>query len=690
MARTLTFVIEGEIDTIIFVEEGDFDGDGFTDLRITATVDTSDGTTADLRGLFWDVGDDDASGWSVWPGGSADVTGNAFGQNNVKDLGKGANMNGSATNKGRGFDAGVAFGTPGAGKDDIQSTSFVLTGDGEDLTLDDIGGMRFGVRLTSFGEIDGDRDGSLKITGYAPNAPDAVDDAVTTDEDTAASTNILINDTDDDGDVLTVTDIEGGSVGTQFSFTSDGGRDALVTVSADGTMTVDPNGSFEDLSTGDTDTFTLTYHISDGNGGTDCAEVVVTIEGVNDAPVAVDDVFYVESGDTVLVDVSANDTDVDGSVDPNSMSFSGASGAAALAGGLLSYTAQNIGGDTTDDSFNDVFSYTINDNEGLTSAPGAITAKVIDPLVESDTDAAAATSNGQQLSLSLSTEDRTYNTSSFYDVDIVAGSVDQDVNVSFVIDGSGSVSRTEYEQQLLAVQNAIDDLRDAFSANPNADVEVQLVQFASGARAGRYDLFDTRLDSVASGTPLSSQMRGGTNYEAALDQAVFFFGGQGGDDNYMLFASDGEPNRPGTSFSYFLDEVNQLQSLNVDRTAVGFGNASKPALDAVDSDNNATIVANASQLGDVFADAALFPADLLEFSLMVDGVEVADESDLIDLGGGDYALDGTLLGLDNTNGAANTVSASAEFDTNNDGIADEFRFAETLIDGTDGSGLLFV
>lgn len=693
MARSLTFTIEGEIDTIVFVEEGDFDGDGFTDLRFTVSVDESDGTTADLRGLFWDVADDDTSGWSVWPDESPDVTDEAFGLNDVTDLGNGANMKGKITNKGKGFDAGVEIGSQGIGKNDIQSTTFVITGDGEDLTLDDIGGMRFGVRLTSYGEIDGPRDGSLKIAGIAPNAPDAINDALTTDEDTAASLNILDNDTDADGDPLTVTSIEGGDVGVQYSFTSDGGRDALITVNADGSMSVDPNGNFEDLSTGDTDTFTLTYHISDGDGGTDCAEVVVTIEGVNDAPIANADAFFVESGDTVLVDVAANDTDVDGTVDPTTMVFSGAAGTAVLSGGQLSYTAQDIGGDTSDDSFDDAFTYTISDNEGLASAPGDITAQVIDPLLESDAEAAAAGTNGQNLSLSLSTEDRTYNTSSFYDLDIITGSVDQAVNVSFVIDGSASVEFFDagaYAQQVQAVQNAINALRIDFAANPDADVEVQLIQFSSGANAETYDLYDGALDSVATGTPLATYQDGGsTNYEAALDEAVSFFTDQGGDDNFMLFASDGEPNQPSSSFSEFTDEVAQLEALNVDRTAVGFGGASAPALDAVDSDGDATLVATAAQLGDVFSGAALFPADLLDFSLQVNGVEVADEGDLIDLGGGDFSLDGVLINLDNTHLATNNVTATAAFDTDNDGDADEFRFVETIIDGTDGSDILF-
>ena len=41
MARSLTYVIEGDIDVEVFIEEGDFDGDGDTELRYTLTVDES-------------------------------------------------------------------------------------------------------------------------------------------------------------------------------------------------------------------------------------------------------------------------------------------------------------------------------------------------------------------------------------------------------------------------------------------------------------------------------------------------------------------------------------------------------------------------------------------------------------------------------------------------------------------------
>ena len=272
MARTLEFLIGGPVNTAVFVEEGDFDGDGLTDLRFTLTVDESNGYTADIRGLFWDDDNDNVAGWTVLDSEeSPDVTDYQFNANNVRNLGNGANMNGSITNKGRAFDAGVEIGTQGIGKDDIQNTSFVIQSPGEDLTLDDIGGQRFGVRLTSVGEIDGPREGSLKLSEIAPHAPDAQDDEARTIAESPTGfdvdIDVLANDTDEDGDTLTVTSVGPASNGGSFS------------INPDGTINFNPGSDFDDLDSGEFLSTTATYAVDDGNGGTDHAEVTVKVEG---------------------------------------------------------------------------------------------------------------------------------------------------------------------------------------------------------------------------------------------------------------------------------------------------------------------------------------------------------------------------------------------------------------------------
>src|SRR3989304_3498173 len=54
----------------------------------------------------------------------------------------------------------------------------------------------------------------------------------------------------------------------------------------------------------------FTYTISDGNGGTDTATVLIDVGNVNDAPVALDDAATVDEDSTANpIDPLANDTD---------------------------------------------------------------------------------------------------------------------------------------------------------------------------------------------------------------------------------------------------------------------------------------------------------------------------------------------------------------------------------------------
>src|SRR5688572_15269603 len=82
-----------------------------------------------------------------------------------------------------------------------------------------------------------------------------------------------------------------------------------VVVNLDDTVTYTPDPDFNG-----TDTFD--YTASDGNGGTDTATVTVTVDPVNDAPVAQDDAETTDEDTPVDIDVLANDTDADGDSRP--------------------------------------------------------------------------------------------------------------------------------------------------------------------------------------------------------------------------------------------------------------------------------------------------------------------------------------------------------------------------------------
>ncbi|MEW6603212.1 MAG: post-COAP-1 domain-containing protein [Thermoproteota archaeon] len=95
--------------------------------------------------------------------------------------------------------------------------------------------------------------------------PVAVDDFASTLEDTPVTIDVLANDSDPNGDTLTV---------IATSFPSQG----TAVINADNTITYTPNPSIF----GDSDTFT--YTISDGNGGTATANVTVTVDDLASTP----------------------------------------------------------------------------------------------------------------------------------------------------------------------------------------------------------------------------------------------------------------------------------------------------------------------------------------------------------------------------------------------------------------------
>ena len=129
------------------------------------------------------------------------------------------------------------------------------------------------------------------ITVAAVNdAPTAVDDSGTTDEDTplsVAAPGVLANDTDvDPGDTSTVVALNGTGTLTQ---TLPSG--ASVTISANGSYSYDPQSAFQSLSTGETASDSFTYTMSDGDGAQSTATVTLTVNGISDAPTAVADSF---------------------------------------------------------------------------------------------------------------------------------------------------------------------------------------------------------------------------------------------------------------------------------------------------------------------------------------------------------------------------------------------------------------
>ena len=141
-----------------------------------------------------------------------------------------------------------------------------------------------------FSLADGGEDGASPVVDtfaltvtQANDNPVAVDDGFSTDEDTTYTATLgpnglLFNDSDVDGDMLTVT-----------TTPVDGPDYGDVIINPDGTFTYTPDEDFF----GD-DSFT--YEITDGNGGSAEATVSITVNAVNDAPLFLDHGFSAIDG----------------------------------------------------------------------------------------------------------------------------------------------------------------------------------------------------------------------------------------------------------------------------------------------------------------------------------------------------------------------------------------------------------
>jgi outer membrane protein OmpA-like peptidoglycan-associated protein len=123
------------------------------------------------------------------------------------------------------------------------------------------------------------------------NPPIAVDDTATTKEDTPVAIDVLTNDSEPDGDELTILSVSAPMNGTA----SISGNSILYT----------PGPAYFG-----TDSFS--YTIGDGKGAEASAQVMVVIEEVNASPVAVDDSATTKKNTSVVIDVLANDFDPDG------------------------------------------------------------------------------------------------------------------------------------------------------------------------------------------------------------------------------------------------------------------------------------------------------------------------------------------------------------------------------------------
>jgi hypothetical protein len=148
--------------------------------------------------------------------------------------------------------------------------------------------------------MDNDRaftEGKVRVAVRPVNEnPAAIDDRTKTDEGVPVAIDVLANDTDSDGDELSVHTVTQAQNGRVFN---DGGQ-----------VRYEPQADFSGA-----DSFT--YTVEDNHGGRDTASVDITVRPVNDPPVVPDQTVFRVCCLPTIIDVLAEATDPDGEVDPS-------------------------------------------------------------------------------------------------------------------------------------------------------------------------------------------------------------------------------------------------------------------------------------------------------------------------------------------------------------------------------------
>lgn len=183
----------------------------------------------------------------------------------------------------------------------------------------------------------------------------ANDDQLVTNEDVPATVNVLSNDTGTG--ILTVT-----------SATANQGSVSI----GGGTLTYTPAANFNGSDT-------ISYSITDSTQSTASAQVSVTVNAINDTPVANNDSISTDINTSVVINVLANDSDGDG----DTLTISSAtanSGTVVIQNQQLNYTpASGFSGQ-------DIINYSISDgNGGTASATVTVTVSSSQLVANNDT-----------------------------------------------------------------------------------------------------------------------------------------------------------------------------------------------------------------------------------------------------------------------------------------------------------------
>ncbi len=149
--------------------------------------------------------------------------------------------------------------------------------------------------------------GTGSVTTTITGPPVAGNDINVTNADTLVSGNVLVNDSDPDGDLLTVTAVNGTAVVGPTT----------ITTFAGGTLTIQPDGSYDYTpAAGFTGEDSIKYVVTDANGNLSPATLSIEVRdsttGENTPPIASNDETLTFVNQSVTGSLLANDGDPDG------------------------------------------------------------------------------------------------------------------------------------------------------------------------------------------------------------------------------------------------------------------------------------------------------------------------------------------------------------------------------------------
>ena len=472
----------------------------------------------------------------------------------------------------------VVVDTPTQGNVVINSGAFVYTPD-----ADFNGNDSFTYKLT---DPDNAESNTVTVTLTIQSVNDdpiANDDTVQTDEDTDITISPLVNDSDGDGTLDAST----------LSITSQPVNGQL-TDNADGTVTYSPDENFNG-----NDSFS--YQVQDNEAGTsNVATVSITINAVNDNPVAVDDTAVVDEDSSVVISPLDNDSDVDGTLASLSIDMLAANGSVLVnPDNTVTYTPDvNFDG-------SDNFTYQVTDNLGGTSTSATVSITVnhvnSDPVITGTPDTSVLEDSAYSFVPTLSDQDEdtltvtATNLPGWLNLDSATGEISgipDNSNVGVynnitltVDDGETTASLTAFDITVVNTNDAPVANNDSYSLDEGALLNTSALD---GVLVN-----DVDVDGNAIQATLVTSPRRASSFSFNPDGTFSYQhnGGESATDSFTYRISDGMANSGDATVTFTINPVNEPPQFTTTptQTMVVQGEVFSYQVAATDPDSQAQI-----------------------------------------------------------------------------------------------------